>query len=57
LYIGLLPKSAGKPKGYFSIPERFKPSPLNFLFQSFHDSSIKIDPESIHYTFLDFDAY
>lgn len=57
LYIGLVPNSAGKPKGYFSIPERFKPSPLNFLFQSFHDSSITIDPEGIHYTFLDFDAY
>jgi|AntAceMinimDraft_11_1070367.scaffolds.fasta_scaffold07971_2 GNAT superfamily N-acetyltransferase len=57
LYIGLVPGSAGKPKGYFSIPERLKPSPLNFLFQSFHDSSINIDPESIHYTFLDFDAY
>jgi hypothetical protein len=57
LYIGLLPGSAGKPKGYFSIPEKLKPSPLNFLFQSFHDSSINIDPDSIHYTFLDFDAY
>ncbi len=57
LYLGLLPRSAGKPKGYFSIPERFKPSPLNFLFQSFHDSSLRIDADSIHYTFLDFDAY
>lgn len=57
LFIGLIPKSWAQSKRYFSIPDRFKPSPLNFLFKALDPRIGKLDKGAVHFTFVDFDAY
>ena len=57
LYIGLLPEAPGNYRNYFSIPQRLRPSPLNLIYRSFSPRVTALDPDAIHFTFLDFDAY
>lgn len=40
-----------------TLPERFKPSPLNLIFQDFQDSSRSSFSPVSTFTFLDFDAF
>ncbi len=57
LFIGLVPKGRVPFKRYFPIPERFKPSPLNFIFRPLDDKTKMIEKGKVLFSFLDFDAY
>lgn len=57
LFIGLVPNSAGAHRCYFNIPQRLRPSPLNFIYRSLSQRVKKLDKGSIALSFLDFDAY
>lgn len=57
LYLGLLPKGVCSFSGFVDVPQVFRPSPLNFIFRSLTDVSQTLDPDSLHISFLDFDAY
>lgn len=57
LYLGLLPDAQRQFRGYFEIPKRVRPSPLNLIFRSLSAPGSQLDPSRIHFSFLDFDAY
>lgn len=57
LFVGLVPGPSSNLRNYFSIPDRFKPSPLNFVFRSLQQENMKLDRDAVHFSFLDFDAY
>lgn len=57
LFIGLVPGEPVHFKKYFPIPGRLKPSPLNFVFRSLNQESMKLDKGAVCFSFLDFDAY
>lgn len=57
LFLGLFPASACEYRHYFSIPQRLRPSPLNFIYRSLSQRVEKLDKDSISLSFLDFDAY
>lgn len=56
VFIGLFP-SGTKPYGTFvSIPQRFRPAPLNLIFRDLLGTSA-LDASSVVLNFLDFDAF
>jgi len=57
LFLGLVPNGACKFRGYMTIPQRFRPSPLNFIYRSLTKQVPKLDKDHINFSFLDFDAY
>lgn len=57
LFLGLVPYGACKFRSYVSIPQRFRPSPLNFIYRSLTKRVEKLDKDCISFSFLDFDAY
>jgi GNAT superfamily N-acetyltransferase len=57
LFIGLAPDQGARYWNYASIPMRLRPSPLNLIYRSFVPRVASLDPASIQFTFLDFDAY
>ena len=57
LYLGLMPDQHRNFRSYVSIPQRFRPSPLNLIYRSFSTRVTTLDPAAISFTFLDFDAY
>lgn len=57
LFLGLYPSSICKYEGYMSIPKRFRPSPLNFIFLPLGESSSALQRGTVKFSFLDFDAY
>lgn len=57
LYLGLVPEGAARFNSYVSIPQRFRPSPLNLIFRALADPGQRLEAGSIHFSFLDFDAY
>lgn len=57
LFIGLVPGNSVYFKRSFSIPNRLKPSPLNFLFKPLNQENIKLNKGTVFFSFLDFDAY
>jgi GNAT superfamily N-acetyltransferase len=57
LFLGLVPAGAGGLRGYFDIPKRLRPSPLNLIYRSLSGRVPKIDPGTVFLTFADFDAY
>lgn len=57
LYLGLVPDDCGRFAAYASIPLRLRPSPLNLIFRCLSDQALRLDAGSIHFSFLDFDAY
>ncbi len=42
---------------YFNVPERFRPSPLNFIFKDLTGENRTLKYENVRFTALDFDAY
>lgn len=56
IFLGLVPNYRF-PVSYVNIPEKLKPSPLNFIFKSLVDDSIKLDKNKCFINFLDFDAF
>lgn len=57
LFLGLLPSGTCRFATYVDIPQRYRPSPLNFIYRSLDDHEPKLDKDSISFSFLDFDAY
>lgn len=57
LFIGLIPTGACRFHGYVSIPRRFRPSPLNFIYRSLNSPMTNLEKGRINFSFLDFDAY
>ncbi len=57
LFIGLLPEGAHRYRLSASIPDRLRPSPLNFIYRSLATNASTPERGSIHCSFVDFDAY
>jgi GNAT superfamily N-acetyltransferase len=57
LYLGLVPDGVAQFAGFADVPERLRPSPLNFIYRSLADAPKRVDPQSLSVSFLDFDAY
>lgn len=58
LFLGLLPReSKASLKNYYSIPDRYKPSPLNLIYKSLSQKAEMPERGNINFSFLDFDAY
>ncbi len=57
LYLGLAKADETLSTLYWSIPEKFKPSPLNLIYKSLGAAPSFIDPKNTSISFLDFDAY
>jgi hypothetical protein len=57
LYLGIVPKRGIRSKYYFSIPQRLRPSPLNFIYRSLSHRVEVLEIGHIVFSFLDFDAY
>mgnify|MGYP005748844149 CR=1 FL=1 len=56
VFLGLIP-AYKFPNSYVTVPERFKPSPLNLIYKNLTDSKDRLDPSSCFINFLDFDAF
>jgi hypothetical protein len=56
VFLGLIPDHKFG-INYIDIPEKLKPSPLNFIFKSLINEEIKLDKERCSINFLDFDAF
>ncbi|WP_431476281.1 GNAT family N-acetyltransferase [Massilia eburnea] len=57
LFMGLVPQNVPRRGAYMEIPNRLKPSPLNFIYRSLSGRVPKLEPGSVAFSFLDFDAY
>jgi GNAT superfamily N-acetyltransferase len=57
LFLGLVPEGATRFHRYFDIPQRFRPSPLNFIYRSLSERVPKLERGHVSLSFLDFDAY
>lgn len=57
LFLGLVPEGTSKFRKYFDIPQRLRPSPLNFIYRSLSEKVPKLENGHVSLTFLDFDAY
>jgi len=57
LFIGLIPDGACRFRNYLSIPQKFRPSPLNLILRSLSDPMTTIEQGSVSMSFIDFDAY
>lgn len=57
LFIGLVPEGACSFRHYYPIPQRLRPSPLNFIYRSLDNKVPFLDKRCIDFSFLDFDAY
>ncbi|MFA0049348.1 GNAT family N-acetyltransferase [Vibrio sp. 10N.261.51.F11] len=42
---------------YISLPERLKPSPLNFIYKNLFENDISISSNNVFFNYMDFDAY
>lgn len=56
LFLGINPSGAARDKFSISIPDRFRPSPLNLIFRPL-DREVTIDSDRVSFSFIDFDAY
>lgn len=57
LFLGLLPMGAHRFRLAMNIPQRLRPSPLNFIYRPLQTASESLDPTNIICSFVDFDAY
>lgn len=57
LWIGLDQRCEWPSYWYCDLPERFKPSPLNFVFKDLTNLKRLLVPETAQISLLDFDAY
>jgi hypothetical protein len=57
LFMGLVPANVPRRGTYIEIPDRFKPSPLNFIYRSLSGRVPTLEAGSVSFSFLDFDAY
>lgn len=58
LFLGILPENSCRYPGYLSIPEKLKPSPLNFIYRPLVDiAPRKLDRNEVILGIQDFDPY
>ncbi|MDI9408076.1 MAG: GNAT family N-acetyltransferase [Candidatus Pacebacteria bacterium] len=57
LSLGLTPKTMQKKQASIEIPQFMRPSPLNLIYLSLTNHRPTINPESVFFTFMDFDAF
>ncbi len=57
LWIGLDDHRSWKRSVAFDLPEKLRPSPLNFIFKDLTDQKRVLDAQSVKMSLLDFDAY
>lgn len=57
LFLGLAPSGACRFPTYASIPQRLRPSPLNFIYRSLSGRLAALEQDHVNFSFLDFDAY
>lgn len=57
IWIGLDSQISWRSKWYFNIPDKFKPSPLNFIFLDLSNKERKLSVNDIKFDALGFDAY
>jgi GNAT superfamily N-acetyltransferase len=57
IWIGLDAHRSWKRCIAFDLPEKLRPSPLNFIFKDLTDQKRLLDPQSVKISLLDFDAY
>ncbi len=57
LFLGLIPDGGYQFKRYKTIPERYRPSPLNLIYRSLNQRVQKLEKGCVSFSFLDFDAY
>ena len=57
IFLGLIPDRARRFHFYGDIPQRLRPSPLNFIYRSLSENAAPLEKGNIRLTFLDFDAY
>jgi GNAT superfamily N-acetyltransferase len=55
--IGLAPPKTTKPGISVELPDRLKPSPLRLIYRNLASPSDRLDPTSVLFRFIDFDAY
>jgi len=57
VFIGMFPSGLCSYRGFRSIPDSFKPAPLNFIFRNLQQITQSLDADRCLVNFLDFDAY
>ena len=57
IFLGCFPRDVPRPRFYLSIPQRLRPSPLNLIYRPLVSAPSTIDPASVFFDFLDFDAF
>jgi len=58
LFLGLEPRLDLPAHGFWALPERFRPSPLNLIWRPLSDAVPReLDPRAVALNFLDFDPY
>jgi predicted N-acetyltransferase YhbS len=57
LWIGIDSTIDWKKSKYFDIPDKLRPSPLNFIFKDLSGSSRKLLFSAVRFSAIDFDAY
>jgi GNAT superfamily N-acetyltransferase len=57
LFLGLLPEGAHRFHASAPIPDRFRPSPLNFIYRSLEAGGVVPEQGTVMCSFVDFDAY
>lgn len=57
LFVGLDSSIRWRLSPYFTVPERLKSSPLNFIFKDLTGRSRHLAPERVKFRILDFDGY
>lgn len=57
IWMGVDNKINWKRSFYMNFPDKFKPSPLNLIFKDLSSNNINLDPESMKFQCIDFDAY
>ena len=57
VFLGAIPECGARFNTLLSVPQRFRPSPLNFIFLPLNTAVSAPARERLLFTFLDFDAY
>jgi GNAT superfamily N-acetyltransferase len=55
--LGLTPKGCARRRLALTVPERLRPSPLVMIYQNLERPGDRLDPETVLFSFLDFDAF
>lgn len=57
LYVGLEPRGLRRARAHVDIPQKLRPSPLNFIYKPLSAGRDRLEPGHTSFSFIDFDAY